>query len=174
VLSYQKMLGQLHDAGNTTTLAHYLDLLSGAGLIVGLPKFYGKRIRQRLSSPKIQVLNTALMSAPSNLTIDIAQHDHKYWGRLVESTVGAHLVNCSRGKNIEIFYWLERNQEVDFVLRFRSDLIAIEVRTGRRRERFSGVEVFSKTFKVKRQLLVGSGGIPVEEFLTAPIEQWLR
>jgi predicted AAA+ superfamily ATPase len=83
-------------------------------------------------------------------------------------------VNSSRGKNIEIFYWLERNQEVDFVLRSRSDLIAIEVKTGRRRERFSGVEVFSKAFKVKRHLLVGSGGIPVEEFLTAPIEQWLR
>jgi predicted AAA+ superfamily ATPase len=73
-----------------------------------------------------------------------------------------------------MFYWLERNQEVDFVLRARSDLIVIEVKTGRRRERFSGVEVFSKTFKVKRQLLVGSGDIPVEEFLATPIEHWLR
>lgn len=32
VLSYTKMLGQLQDAGNTVTLAHYLQLLSGAGL----------------------------------------------------------------------------------------------------------------------------------------------
>jgi len=174
VLSYQKMLGQLHDAGNTTTLAHYLDLLNGAGLIAGLSKFSGKRIRQRSSSPKIQVLNTALMSAPSHLTLETAQQDHEYWGRLVESAVGAHLVNSAREKNIEVYYWLDRNQEVDFVLRGRSQLVAIEVKTGRRRERLAGMNAFSKTFKVKRQLLVGSGGIPVKEFLVAPIEHWLR
>ena len=174
VLSYQKMLGQLHDAGNTTTLAHYLDLLNGAGLIAGLSKFSGKRIRQRSSSPKIQVLNTALMSAPSHLTLEEAQHDHEYWGRLVESAVGAHLVNSAREKNVEVYYWLDRNQEVDFVLSARGQLVAIEVKTGRRRERLSGMNAFSKTFKVKRQLLVGSGGIPVKEFLEAPIEHWLR
>jgi len=173
VLSYQKMLGQLHGAGNTTTLAHYLDLLNGAGLVAGLSKFYGKRIRQRSSSPKIQVLNTALMTASSNLTLEAAQKNHEYWGRLVESAVGAHLVNSSREKNIEIFYWLERNQEVDFVSRVRNDLVAVEVKTGRRRERPSGIEAFCKTFKVRRQLLIGSGGIPVEEFLTTPIEHWL-
>lgn len=174
VLSYQKMLGQLHDAGNTTTLAHYLNLLNGAGLIAGLSKFSGKQIRQRSSSPKIQVLNTALMSAPSHLTLETAQQDHEYWGRLVESAVGAHLVNSAREKNIEVYYWLDRNQEVDFVLRGRSQLVAIEVKTGRRRERLAGMDAFSKTFKVKRQLLVGSGGIPVKEFLEAPIEYWLR
>lgn len=174
VLSYQKMLGQLHNAGNTTTLAHYLDLLNGAGLIAGLSKFSGKRIRQRSSSPKIQVLNTALMSAPSHLTLETAQQDHEYWGRLVESAVGAHLVNSAREKNVEVYYWLDRNREVDFVLRGRSQLVAIEVKTGRRRERLAGMDAFSKTFKVKRQLLVGSGGIPVKEFLVAPIEHWLR
>ena len=167
------MLGQLHGAGNTTTLAHYLDLLNGAGLIAGLPKFYGNRIRQRSSSPKIQVLNTALMTATSNQTLEVAQKNHEYWGRLVESAVGAYLVNSSREKNVEIFYWLERNQEVDFVLRVRNDLVAVEIKTGRRRERLSGIEAFCKNFKVKRQLLVGSGGIPVEEFLTMPIEHWL-
>jgi predicted AAA+ superfamily ATPase len=174
VLSYQKMLGQLHDAGNTTTLAHYLDLLNGAGLIAGLSKFSGKRIRQRSSSPKIQVLNTALMSAPSHLTLDAAQQDHEYWGRLVESAVGAHLVNGGRERNVEVYYWLERNQEVDFVLSGRGQLVAVEVKTGRRRERLSGTEAFAKAFKVKRQLLVGSGGIPVKEFLETPIEHWLR
>lgn len=174
ILSYQKMLGQLHDVGNTTTLAHYLDLLNGAGLIAGLSKFSGKRIKQRSSSPKIQVLNTALMSAPSRLTLETAQKDHEYWGRLVESAVGAHLVNSAREKNVEVYYWLERNQEVDFVLRGRGHLVAIEVKSGRRKERFAGMEAFSKTFKVKRQLLVGSGGMPVKEFLEAPIEHWLR
>jgi predicted AAA+ superfamily ATPase len=173
VLSYQKMLGQLHDAGNTTTLAHYLDLLHGAGLIAGLPKFYRKRVRQRSSSPKIQVLNTALISALSHSTLEEAQSDHEYWGRLVESAVGAHLVNNSQGKNVEVYYWLERNHEVDFVLQDRANVIAVEVKTGRRRERLSGLSAFSKAFKVKRQLLVGSGGIPVEEFLTKPIEHWI-
>jgi predicted AAA+ superfamily ATPase len=114
------------------------------------------------------------MTASLNPTLEAAQKDHEYWGRLVESTVGAHLVNSSREKNIEIFYWLQRNQEVDFVLRARNDLVAIEVKTGSRKERPSGMEAFFKTFKVKRQLLIGSGGIPVKEFLTAPIEHWLR
>jgi len=173
VLSYQKMLGQLHDAGNTTTLAHYLDLLNGAGLITGLPKFSGKRVRQRSSSPKILVLNTALMSASSHLSFEAVQQDRDYWGRLVESAVGAYLVNSIRGKNIEVFYWLERNQEVDFVLRAGNNLVAIEVKSGRRKERFIGMEAFSKAFRVKRQLLVGNQGIPVEEFLLTPIEHWL-
>jgi len=174
VLSYQKMLGQLHDAGNTTTLAHYLDLLNGAGLISGLSKFSGKRVKQRSSSPKIQVLNTALMSASSRLSLEAAQQDRDYWGRLVESAVGAHLVNGTRGKNIEVFYWLERNQEVDFVLRAGNDVAAIEVKSGRRRDRLLGMEAFSKAFRVKRQLLVGEQGIPVGEFLKTSIERWLR
>lgn len=173
VLSYQKMLGQLHDAGNTTTLAHYLDLLNGAGLISGLSKFSGKRVKQRSSSPKIQVLNTALMSASSRLSFEAAQQDRDYWGRLVESAVGAHLVNSARGKNIEVFYWLERNQEVDFVLRAGDHVAAIEVKSGRRRDRLLGMEAFSKAFRVKRQLLVGEQGIPVGEFLKTPIERWV-
>ena len=173
VLSYQKMLGQLHDAGNTTTLAHYLDLLNGAGLISGLSKFSGKRVKQRSSSPKIQVLNTALVSASFRLSLEAAQQDRDHWGRLVESAVGAHLVNSTRGKNMEVFYWLERNQEVDFVLRAGNDVAAFEVKSGRRRERLRGMEAFSKAFRVKRQLLVGEQGIPVGEFLETPIERWV-
>jgi predicted AAA+ superfamily ATPase len=172
VLSYQKMVGQLQDAGNTTTLAHYLDLLNGAGLITGLPKFSGKRVRQRGSSPKVLVLNTALMSAPSNLSPVAAQHDRDYWGRLVESAVGAHLVNSSIGRRFEVFYWLERNHEADFLLRAGKDLVAIEVKSSRQRERLSGMETFSKAFSTRRQILVGGQGIPVEEFLLTPIEQW--
>jgi predicted AAA+ superfamily ATPase len=173
VLSYQKMLGQLHNAGNTTTLAHYLDLLNRAGLIAGLSKFSGKRVRQRSSSPKIQVLNTALMSASSHLSFEAAQQDRDYWGRLVESTVGAHLVNSTKGKKIEVFYWLERNQEVDFVLRAGNNLVAIEIKSGRRRERPIGMEALSKAFRVRRQLLVGGQGIPLEEFLLTPVEHWV-
>ena len=174
VLSYQKMLGQLHDAGNTTTLAHYLELLNGAGLIAGLPKFSGKRVMQRSSSPKVQVLNTALMSAVSNLSFEAARQDRDYWGRLVESAVGSHLINGTRGKNIEVFYWLERSQEVDFVLRSGANIVAIEVKSGRKRERLTGIEAFSRAFRVKRQLLVGSQGIPLAEFLSTPVETWVK
>ena len=174
VLFYQKMLGQLHDAGNTTTLDHYLELLNGAGLIAGLPKFSGKRVMQRSSSPKVQVFNTALMSAVSNLSFEAARQDRDYWGRLVESAVGSYLINSTRGKNIEVFYWLERSQEVDLVLRSGANIVAIEVKSGRKRERLTGIEAFSRAFRVKRQLLVGSQGILLAAFLSTPVETWVK
>src|SRR5262249_15353563 len=111
ILSYQKMMGQLHDAGNTTTLSHYLALLSGAGLVTGITKFAGQVIRQRGSSPKLQVLNTALMSAPAKYSFDEAKNRSEYWGRLLESAIGAYLLNSSRGTSIQVYYWREGNYE---------------------------------------------------------------
>jgi hypothetical protein len=174
IMSYQKMLGQLHDAGNTTTLAHYLDLLRGAGLITGLPKYYGKRVPQRSSSPKVQVFNTALMTAPLGLTFKAIKEDRNYWGRLVESAVGAHLINSAREKNLEVFYWRDRNQEVDFVVRSAKKLVALEVTSSRKKGTPSGMAAFCKAFPVTRQLLVGGNGIPIDEFLSMPVENWLR
>jgi len=173
ILSYQKMLGQLHDAGNTTTLAHYLNLLEGAGMLAGLPKYAGQKVRQRASSPKFQVLNTALMTAPSQLTLNEAKQDPEFWGRLMESAVGAALANGIRGKGIELFYWASRNKEVDFVLRRAKNLTVIEVKSGRRKTSLPGVEAFSREFRVKRKLLVGTQGIQLKEFLLTPPEQWL-
>jgi predicted AAA+ superfamily ATPase len=173
VISFQKMIGQLQDAGNTTTLAHYLDLLKGAGLLTGLPKFAGQQVRQRGSSPKLMVFNTALITALSNRSLRDAQDDRDYWGRLVESAVGAHLVNSARGKDVEVFYWLDRNREVDFVLRSGKSLTAIEVKSGGKRYALPGIEAFSETFDVKRKLLVGGQGISIEEFLATPIEHWV-
>jgi len=170
VISFQKMVGQLQEAGNTTTLAHYLDLLSGAGL----HKFAGQRVRQRGSSPKLLVLNTALMIALSNRSFDEARQNSEYWGRLVESAVGAHLVNSARGKEIEISYWLNRNREVDFVLKRGKFVAALEVKSDGRRYTLPGVEAFCKAFPVTRRLLIGSLGICLEEFLTAPVERWMR
>lgn len=174
VVSYQKMLGQLQDAGNTTTLAHYLDLLAGAGMIAGLSKYSGGRTRQRGSSPKLQVMNNALMTAPSALAFEQARKERDYWGRLVESAVGGHLVNSARGANVGVFYWRERSREVDFVLTSGRSLIALEVKSGRAKESLAGMETLSKEFRVKRKLLVGGDGIPLEEFLLAPLEHWLR
>ena len=171
VLSYQKMLGQLQDAGNTTTLAHYLDLLQSAGLLAGLSKYAGQRVRQRAASPKLLVLNTALMSASSPDKMDKTKQEPDHWGRWVESAVGSSLANGINGKNIELFYWSSRNREVDFVLSQNNELVAIEVKSGRNKSSFPGIEAFSKEFKVKRKLLVGPQGISLEEFLLTPPEE---
>lgn len=174
VLSYQKMLGQLHDAGNTTTLAHYLRLLQGTGLIAGVQKYHGQVVRQRGSSPKLLTLNTALMTASSRMTLSEAKNDTQFWGRLVETVVGASLFNGIQGKNIELFYWAAGNQEVDYVLSRGKGLVAFEVKSGRRSRGLPGIAAFANKFKVKKKLLVGASGIPVEEFLLRPAEKWLE
>ncbi len=174
ILSYQKMLGQLQDAGNTVTLAHYLQLLQEAGLLAGLSKYAGQHVRQRGSSPKLLVLNTALMTTPAHLSLAQARQDTDFWGRLVESAVGASLANTIKGKDRRLFYWAGRSREVDFVLARGDDLVAIEVKSGRRKTSLPGIEAFSREFPVKRKLLVGSQGIPLEEFLLAPPETWFE
>lgn len=173
ILSYNKMLGQLQDAGNTTTLAHYLDLLAGAGMVTGLQKYSKGMMRRRGSSPKLQVMNTALMTAPSGLTLSDARADRNYWGRLVESAVGAYLVNAQSAGECKVFYWREGNREVDFVVETTRSLVAIEVKSGRVRKNLSGMTEFDRQFKPTRKLLVGGDGIPVNEFLTQPVLHWV-
>ena len=173
VLSYQKMLGQLQEAGNTTTLAHYLHLLAGAGMVVGLSKYAGEQIRRRASSPKLQVMNMALMSALSGLSFQRVRQSPEQWGRWVESAVGAHLINASLEHRFELFYWRDRNREVDFVVRHHGRLIAIEVKSGRHRMALPGMEAFAKAFKPHRVMLVGGDGISLESFLTMNPQQWL-
>lgn len=174
ILSYTKMLGQLQDAGNTTTLAHYLDLLEGAGMVLGLQKFTGDRARSRGSSPKLQVLNTALMSAMVGLSPAEARKDHGFWGRLVESAVGAHLANAAACGECELFYWRERGAEVDFVVRTGRRVVAIEVKSGATGRARSGAATFVEAFGVQRLLLVGGDGIPLDEFLTQPVSHWIQ
>lgn len=169
ILSYQKMTGQLQDAGNTTTLAHYLELLTGAGLLTGLSKFAGQAVRQRGSSPKFQVLNTALMSAQMTDNFLDTQQNPDQWGRLIESTIGAHLINQSKGTDIKIFYWREKNQEVDFILQHGEKLIALEVKSGQRKEILPGIAAFNKAFHPDQTLLIGEHGMPIETFLKLPI-----
>ena len=170
ILSYQKMLGQLQDAGNTTTLAHYLDLLTGAGMLCGLSKFSGEVVRQRGSSPKFQVLNNALMTAQSATSYIEARRDPERWGRIAESAIGAHLANGAQMGDYELFYWREVSKEVDFVLRKGGKVLALEVKAGNRRTSLPGMVAFDKAFGPTRKLLVGNGGIPFEEFLQiAPV-----
>jgi predicted AAA+ superfamily ATPase len=170
ILSYQKMLGQLVDAGNTTTLAHYLELLTGAGLLCGISKFSGSVVRQRGSSPKFQVLNNGLMTAQSRSLFGEARRDPERWGRIAESAVGAHLANGAKMGDYELFYWREASKEVDFVLRRGEKVLALEVKAGNRRTSLPGMAAFDKAFAPSKKLLVGTGGIPFEEFLSiAPV-----
>ncbi len=173
ILSYQKMIGQLQDAGNTTTLAHYLELLTGAGMLTGLQKYAANEVRERASSPKLQVLNTALLSTPSRLTFEEARKDREYWGRLTESAVGAHLINSAAGMGVELFYWRERGREVDFVLRSGKTVVAIEVKSGARKEGLPGMDAFDKAFQPQRKLLAGGDGIPLEKFMLTPAVDWV-
>ncbi len=165
ILSYQKMIGQLQDTGNTTTIANYLQLLENAGLLAGLEKFSGEKVRQRSSSPKFQVLNNALMTSDLNDDFAEAKANPELWGHLVESAIGAYIYNAGFINQFETFYWREGNYEVDFVLVRRGKIVAIEVKSGKKRESLPGISEFSKHYKNARLLLVGKGGIPVEEFL---------
>ncbi len=171
ILSYQKMLGQLQDAGNTTTLAHYLKLLCNAGMLCGLEKYSGKTIRQKSSSPKFLVMNTALMTIHSNYNFSNIRNHPDYYGRLVESAVGAYLFNQTIGKNINLFYWREGIKEIDFILQQGKEIIGIEVKSNIKKNYASGIRTLQEKFNVQKILLVGGDGIALETFLTTPIEK---
>jgi predicted AAA+ superfamily ATPase len=170
VLSFNKMLGQLQDAGNTVTLAHYLSLLSSAFLVSGLNQWSGGVIRQRASSPKFILWNNALASALGGLGLAEARSRGDLWGRLVENAVGAHLLNHGLGQSL--WYWQEGQAEVDFVIETGRSLVAVEVKSGRT-ARTHGLEVFLRKHRGARPLVVGTGGIPLEQFFSAPPDAWL-
>ncbi len=172
ILSFQKMVGQLQDAGNTTTLAHYLDLLAGAGFVTGLQKYSGEQVRVRASSPKLVAQNTALVSAFSGRGFRDARADASFWGRLVETAVGAHLLRSRESDATRIFYWRDRNMEVDYVVRRGADLLAIEVKSSARPESLPGMVAFRRAYPEARAMLVGGGGIPIEEFLARDVAEW--
>lgn len=163
-LSYNKMKGQLEEAGNTTTLAKYLNLLTVAGLLTGLEKHTGGIPGRRASSPKLNVLNTALMTAPSGYSFEEARSDRSYWGRLVKSAVGAHLYNLGF-PDYQLYYWREGSNEVDFVLKKGSRLLAVEVEPGDRGGGQRGLDAFSKEFNPHREILVGDKDMPLVDFL---------
>jgi predicted AAA+ superfamily ATPase len=164
VLSYNKMLGQLHDAGNATTLAHYLKLLETAFLVSGLELYSRGQRRKRGSSPKLVLWNQALVNALSRRSFDEARADGPWWGRLVENAVGAHLLNRLPLPEWGVAYWRQGPSEVDYVIEHGRTLWALEVKSGRE-GRISGLNGFRKLYPSARALVVGSGGIPLEEFL---------
>jgi predicted AAA+ superfamily ATPase len=163
VLSFNKMLGQLQDAGNTTTLANYLRLLETAFLLSGLERFSAGQGRSRGSSPKLVFWNNALVSALGLRTFEQVRSEPAFWGRLVENAVGAHLLNHLQSLRHEITYWRYRGDEVDYVVRTPEAVWAIEVKSGRPGAT-SGLDAFRRRQPKARALIVGSGGIPLEEF----------
>ncbi len=169
ILSYQKMLVQLDDAGNTTTLAHYLELLQAAGLVTGLQKYTLGKVRLRASSPKLTVLNTALISAFLESDFRETRANTSVWGRLFESCVGAYLCNQAVATTIQINYWREGHAEVDYVLSQGKKMTAIEVKSGNRQHSLPGVEAFAKLHHPQKIIQIGNHGLPLDEFLQTPI-----
>ena len=175
VVAYRKLQGQLDDAGNTTTLAHYLDLLRDAGLVAGLEKHSAKPHRVKRSSPKLNVLNTAVMTVGYSGSFEHVRHDGTFWGRLCESAVGAHLQNTLPADGIlNLRYWRDASHEVDFVLSSGRQLAAIEVKSGRRRGGLAGLAKFLERFPDAKPLVVGTGGVPLSEFLSEAAGFWLE
>lgn len=170
LLSLNKMLGSLQDAGNTSTLAGYVNLLNESGLLGGLQKYSVDTSRRRASIPKFQVYNNALKMVYTPLSFEQAILDRKTWGHIFESAVGAYLVSQAFIHRFEVFYWRERNDEVDFVLRKRDTLVAIEVKSNAEK-RTEGLDKFRQLFHPKAAFIVGDGGISAEEFFTMDLNK---
>jgi len=165
ILSLNKMVGELQDAGNTTTLAGYIDLLNESGLLSGLHKYSIDDARRRASIPKFQVYNNALKTLYNPLSFEKTLEDRKVWGHIYESAVGAWLLNLSFARRYEIFYWRDHDDEVDFVLRYKGQLVAIEVKSNAEKNT-KGMERFKELFHPNEIFIVGEGGMPIEEFMS--------
>jgi predicted AAA+ superfamily ATPase len=164
VLSYTKIMGQLHGAGNTTTLSNYLNLLDTAGLLRGIEKYSPSIIRKRSSSPKFQVHNTALISGQSEEQFKEIQNNPAAWGRIVESAIGAHLLNHSLTMDYELNYWREGDAEVDFIISKNKQTIAIEVKSNKA-SITNGMKQFQKQYNPQKMILIGADGMKWQDFL---------
>ncbi|MEO8231252.1 MAG: ATP-binding protein [Ignavibacteriota bacterium] len=165
ILSYTKILGQLTDAGNTTTLAHYQDLLNQVWLISGIQKFSGSKIQARSSSPKWLSYNTSLSSAYEDDSFTTLKSNSVKWGRKVEQAIGASLLNHSRVNNYNLNYWRDGNDEVDFILQKGKQVVALEVKLGKAKSH-KGLINFSKKYKLQKSILVSDEGLKWKEFLS--------
>ena len=163
-ISLTKLLGQLQDAGNVTTLANYMTTLDESQLLCGLQKYANDNARKYKSIPKFCVYNTSLLSALSGAVFEKAYTAPAEWGRWVESAVGAHLLNYAEEQDYKVYYWRAGNKEVDFVIESNRQCIAIEVKSGGRTTN-AGLAEFAGRFHPKHSFVVGPGGVPVEEFL---------
>ena len=179
ILSLTKLMGQLQDAGNVTTLASYLEILNQCALLTGLQKYANDGARKRGSIPKYQVYNNALLTAYKGRSFLTDRTDTTLWGRWVESAIGAHLLGMAEEADYQVYYWREparnrddKDKEVDFIIVIDGEVTAIEVKSGRRGMN-SGLPVFVETFHPEKSFVVGSGGVSLEDFLRCEIEAFL-
>jgi predicted AAA+ superfamily ATPase len=163
-LSFTKLLGQLQDAGNTVTLAHYLDLLAKADMLTGLQNYSENQIRARKSSPRFMVFDTSLMTYADGTNRRRLLDNATDRGRLVESAVGAYLLAKGKDAGFEVYWWRNRNNEVDFVIRKGSRLTAVEVKSGRVKNA-GGSLAFKKHHPEALSLIVGGAHLGLEDFL---------
>lgn len=170
ILSLTKMLGALQDAGNTVTLAGYLNLLGDSGLVTGLQKYSVDMARKRASIPKYQVYNNALLSVLSGLSFKEAVTDSKRWGQIFESAIGAYIISEAFVHRFEVYYWREGNDEVDFVLKKNQKIVAIEVKSNGE-TKTTGMERFHKLFNPLATIVVGENGIQPELFLSMDLRK---
>ena len=180
ILSLTKLMGQLQDAGNVTTLAAYLDILAECALLTGLQKYAHDDARKRGSVPKYQVYNNALLTAYKGHSFLADRTDTKLWGRWVESAIGTHILSMAEELDYKVYYWREpsrskdeSDKEVDFIIDNDGELTAIEVKSGHRGTN-SGLPAFVETFHPKRAFIVGTGGVSLEDFLSCDIESLLN
>lgn len=171
-LALNKMIEVLNEAKHTETLADYLALLQQVKLLAGLHKYSMHEVRKRNSVPKLLVFNTGLMSAMNTYSFAEAKADRSYWGRLVESAIGAHLLN-ERSEDTNICYWRDGTYEVDFVISRGQQLAAVEVKSSADPIPARGLAEFCKRNPHAKKILVGGDGISIAEFLTYPAEHWL-
>ena len=166
-LSYTKMLGQLQDAGNTTTLAHYLTLLDKAGVLSALEKFHPKATARRKDSPRLMVYDTGLMTAASGRRKELVLGDGELRGHVVESAVGAYLLARAPEEGFSVRWWREGADEVDFVAASPRGITAIEMKSGRTKSQ-GGMAKFLKAYPEARRIVVGgsaAGAVSLEDFL---------
>ena len=168
-LSYRKILGQLDDAGNTSTVAHYLDLLGRAGLLCGLQKYAHKELKRRSSSPRLLAFDPSLIVSAKRLRPSDLSSDPDQRGHIVESAVGAYLLGRSATEDFELFWWREGDLEVDYILQSGDQLIALEIKSGRKKSN-KGLPEFVLRNPGTRALTVGSPEAPIEAFLAGEIE----
>lgn len=173
VLSLTKLIGQLQDAGNVTTLAGYLEILNQCSLLAALQKYAKDDARKYNSIPKYQVYNNALMTAYKGRTFEKDRIDPRVWGRWVESAVGAYLLSMAEELEYQLYYWREGTDEVDFIIVTGGECIAIEVKSGRRGMN-SGLPKFVKAFHPKRSFVVGTSGVSLEDFLKSDLEELIH
>lgn len=169
ILSLTKLIGQLQDAGNVTTLAGYLEILNQCSLLAALQKYARDDARKYNSIPKYQVYNNALMTAYKGQTFEKDRTDPKVWGRWVESAVGAYLLSMAEELDYQLYYWREGDDEVDFIIANGGESVAIEVKSGRRGMN-SGLPKFVKAFQPKLSFVVGTSGVSLEDFLSSNLD----